>query len=77
MHLAERGRKDRPIDERHVIFVAGNDEDAKRVVMQLIEEIGFGPVDSGSLAEGGRRQQPNAALYNKDLTVREARKLVG
>jgi predicted dinucleotide-binding enzyme len=76
-HLAERGRKDRPIEERHVIFVAGDDEDARRVVMALIEEIGFGPVSTGSLAEGGRRQQPNAALYNKDLTVGEARKLVG
>jgi predicted dinucleotide-binding enzyme len=76
-HLAERGRKDRPIDERHVIFVASDDENARRVVMELIEEIGFGPVNTGSLAEGGRRQQPNAALYNKDLTVREARKLVG
>lgn len=76
-HLAERGRKDLPIDERHAIFVAGDDEDAKRVVMTLIEEIGFGPVDTGSLAEGGRRQQPNSALYNKVLTVREARKLVG
>ena len=76
-HLAERGRKNLPIDERHAIFVAGDDEDAKRVVMNLIEEIGFGPVDTGSLAEGGRRQQPNAALYNQALTVREARKLVG
>jgi len=76
-HLAERGRKDLPIDERHAIFVAGDDEDAKRDVMNLIEEIGFGPVDTGSLAEGGRRQQPNAALYNQALTVREARKLVG
>jgi predicted dinucleotide-binding enzyme len=76
-HLAERGRKDLPIDERHAIFVAGDDEDAKRVVMTLIEEIGFGPVDTGSLAEGGRRQQPNSACYNKVLTVREARTLAG
>ena len=76
-HLAERGRKDLPIDERHAIFVAGDDEDAKRVVMTLIEEIGFGPVDTGSLAEGGRRQQPNSARYNKVLTVREARTLAG
>ena len=76
-HLAERGRKDLPIDERHAIFVAGDDEDAKRVVMTLIEEIGFGPVDTGALAEGGRRQQPNSACYNKVLTVREARTLAG
>jgi len=44
--------------------------------MALIEDIGFGPEDTGSLAEGGRRQQPNTALYNKFLTVRVARELV-
>lgn len=74
-HLAERGRTDAPLDDRHAIFVAGDDEDAKQVVSQLIEEIGFGPVDTGSLVEGGRRQQPNTSLYNKVLTRREAREL--
>ncbi|HXW06182.1 MAG TPA: NAD(P)-binding domain-containing protein [Vicinamibacterales bacterium] len=75
-HLAERGRPDAPVDDRHAIFVAGDDEDAKRIVMGLIEGIGFGPVDTGSLADGGRRQQPDTALYNKILTVREARALL-
>jgi len=31
--------------------------------MRLIEEIGFGPVDNGGLAEGGVRQQPDGPLY--------------
>jgi 8-hydroxy-5-deazaflavin:NADPH oxidoreductase len=75
-HLAERGRTDLPLDDRHAIFVAGDDEDAKKVVMDLIEEIGFAPVDTGSLAEGGRRQQPNTALYNKILTRRQAQPLL-
>jgi predicted dinucleotide-binding enzyme len=71
-HLAERGRRDLPLDERHAIFVAGDDQDAKQTVMRLVEEIGFAPVDTGSLADGGRRQQPGTALYNKILTRREA-----
>ena len=75
-HLADRGRKELPIDERHAIFVAGDDAEAKRIVMRLIEDIGFGAVDTGSLVEGGRRQQPNTALYNKVLTVGDARALV-
>lgn len=75
-HLAERGRYDLRVDDRHAIFVASDDPDAKRIVMTLIEDIGFGPVDTGALAEGGRRQQPNTALYNKVLTVREARALL-
>ena len=75
-HLAERGRKDLPVEERHAIFVAGDDQDAKTTVMDLIEAIGFAPVDTGSLAAGGRRQQPNTALYNKVLTHKEAQALL-
>lgn len=76
-HLASRGRTDLPIEDRHAVFVAGDDPQAKATVMQLIEEIGFGAVDSGSLAAGGRRQQPDTPLYNKVLTVREGKALVG
>ena len=73
-HLAKLGRPDLPFEERHAIFVAGDDEEAKRVVMELIEEIGFGAVDTGSIGDS-RRQEPNAPLYNKVMTVREGRKL--
>lgn len=76
-HLAERARPDLRIDARHAIFVAGDDEAAKRVVVNLIDDIGFGAVDTGSLAEGGRRQQPDAPFYNKVMTVREARDALG
>ena len=55
-----------------VLFVAGDDADAKAVVSDLIREIGFEPVDTGSLAEGGRRQQPGSPLFNKPLTREEA-----
>jgi predicted dinucleotide-binding enzyme len=71
-HLAQLGRPDLPVDDRHAIFVAGDDEDAKRVVMKLIEEIGFGAVDTGSIADS-RSQEPNAPLYNKIMTVRDGR----
>lgn len=67
-HLAERGRKDLPVGERHAIFLAGDDAEAKRVVSRLIEEIGFAPVDTGSLHDGGRRQEPDTPLYNQVLT---------
>jgi predicted dinucleotide-binding enzyme len=70
-HLASRGSTDAALDDRHAIFVAGDDEDAKQEVMALIEAIGFGPVDTGSLVDGGRRQQPNTSLYNHVITRRE------
>jgi hypothetical protein len=45
-------------------------------VIGLIEAIGFGAVDTGSLVEGGRRQQPGTPFYNQVITVRDARVLV-
>jgi predicted dinucleotide-binding enzyme len=75
-HLAERGRADLDADDRHAIFVAGDDADAKRVVSGLIADIGFGAVDTGSLADG-KRQEPNSSLYNKVMTAREGRAAVG
>lgn len=72
-HLATRGRKDLPVEERHAIYVAGNDLEAKQSVARLIEEIGFAPVDTGSLREGGKLQQPDSPIYNQTFTAREAR----
>jgi predicted dinucleotide-binding enzyme len=75
-HLQSQGNAALPIDERRAIFLAGDDDEAKRIVAKLIEEIGFAPVDSGSLREGGRRQQPNSDIYNRDITGAEARKVL-
>ena len=61
-------------DDRLVLFVAGDDADAKSVVSKLIEDIGFTPVDTGSLREGGRKQQPGSPIYNNPMTVEVARK---
>jgi predicted dinucleotide-binding enzyme len=72
-HLATRGRKELPVEERHSIYVAGDDAGAKQVVAGLIEEIGFAPVDTGSLRDGGRLQQPDSPIYNQTFTAREAR----
>lgn len=72
VHLATRGGKDLPLEERHTIYVAGDDAEAKKLVAGLIEEIGFAAVDTGSLREGGRLQQPDSPIYNKTYNKREA-----
>jgi len=72
-HLSENGRPDVPVDERHAIFVASDDAEGKRVVMRLIEDIGFGPVDTGSLRDG-KKQEPNTNLYNQVISAAEGRK---
>jgi len=73
--LGERGSQG-PLDERLVLLVAGDDQEAKDRVSALVEQIGFAPVDTGGLAEGGRRQQPGSSLYVKPLTPNEARNLL-
>jgi EmrB/QacA subfamily drug resistance transporter len=52
---------------------AGDDPEAKAVVSRLIDTMGFDPIDSGSLVEGGRRQEPGSTLFNRPLTAEEAR----
>ena len=71
-HLKQQGDTNLPLEERRAIFIAGDDEEAKRAVARLIEEIGFAAVDTGSLGEGGRRQQVGTAVYNRELNAREA-----
>ena len=75
-HLAGRGRKDLPLEERHTIYVAGDDAEAKKAVMDLIEAIGFAPLDTGSLREGGRLQEPDSPIYNQTYNEREARQFL-
>jgi predicted dinucleotide-binding enzyme len=48
--------------ERLVIFVAGDDGEAKAVVRALADDIGFDSVDHGGLA-AGRAQQPGSAVF--------------
>jgi predicted dinucleotide-binding enzyme len=75
-HLATLGNSSLPLEERYAIFVAGDDAEAKQAVARLIEEIGFAPVDNGGLVEGGRRQQPGSAIYNRPMTAHEARRIL-
>ena len=72
--LRTGGRQDP--NNRLVLFVAGDDTEAKAVVSKLIEDIGFAPVDTGSLREGGRLQQPGSVIYNKPMTTEQANKLL-
>ena len=57
--------------ERLGIPISGDDEQAKQTVAQLIDEIGFDPVDAGTLAEGGRKHQPGTPAYTDGLETKE------
>lgn len=70
--LGSEGRPDAPREERLALFVAADDAEAKRLVSGLIVDLGFAAVDTGTLADGGRRQQPGTAVYAKDLKLADA-----
>jgi 8-hydroxy-5-deazaflavin:NADPH oxidoreductase len=57
--------------------VSGDDDEAKRTVMDLVEELCFEPVDAGDLAHGGRKQQPGGETYLTDLSADELRARIG
>ncbi len=69
-HLASDGRPAGD-PERLVIFIAGDDAEAKATVSTLADQIGFDVVDRGGLA-AGRAQQPGAALSGATLTLAQA-----
>lgn len=58
--------------ERLAIPISGDDEDAKDVVSQLVDDMGFDPVDIGTLAQSAR-QQPGSAVYDVPLHAGELR----
>jgi predicted dinucleotide-binding enzyme len=64
-HLLERGRP-KGTPGRIALPVAGDDQRAKDVVMRLVDELGFDPVDAGGLDESWR-QQPGTPVYTTDL----------
>lgn len=73
-HLKTKGNTKLSKEDRTVLFVAGDDAQAKSIVSKLIDEIGFTPVDTGSLREGGRKQQPDSEIYNNPMTLEIAQK---
>ncbi len=71
LHLLEHG-KPKGASDRKALPVAGDDARAKAIVMDLIDQLGFDPVDAGSLAESWR-QQPATPIYGLDPDAAGAR----
>jgi 8-hydroxy-5-deazaflavin:NADPH oxidoreductase len=71
-HLMESG-KPKGTQRRIALPVAGDDERAKQIVMRLVDELGFDPVDAGPLSESWR-QQPGTPVYTTDLDAEGVRR---
>ncbi|MEW2543379.1 NADPH-dependent F420 reductase [Micromonospora chalcea] len=63
-HLMDEG-KPAGTAGRIALPVAGDDADAKRIVMGLVDDLGLDPVDAGTLDESWR-QQPDTPVYGTD-----------
>jgi len=66
-HLANRG-KPAGTPGRIALPVAGESAEAKAVVMQLVNDMGFDAIDAGNLEESWR-QQPGSPVYAADFDV--------
>ena len=71
-HLLEFGRPEGS-PGRIALPVAGDNDKAKRVVLRLVNELGFDGVDAGGLDESWR-QQPGTPIYGADFDAAGVRK---
>jgi 8-hydroxy-5-deazaflavin:NADPH oxidoreductase len=64
--------------DRVVMFLCGDDEDAKRIVAGLIDDAGFTPVDMGGTADAAPMEAPRrpGAVYGEEVHEQEARAFV-
>jgi predicted dinucleotide-binding enzyme len=72
LHLLERG-KPAGSPGRIALPVAGDDKGAKAVIMKLVDELGFDPVDAGMLDESWK-QQPGTPVYGTDFDAEGVRR---
>jgi 8-hydroxy-5-deazaflavin:NADPH oxidoreductase len=57
---------------RRALPVAGDDRAAVRRVLDLVDELGFDPVDAGTLSQSWR-QQPGTPVYDQPLDAAQVR----
>jgi len=67
-HLLELGRPSGTAG-RIALPVAGDDENAKGIVLRLVEELGFDAVDAGTLDDSWK-QQPGTPVYAADFDAK-------
>jgi 8-hydroxy-5-deazaflavin:NADPH oxidoreductase len=71
-HLLELGRPANAAN-RIALPVAGDDDKAKAIVLQLVDQLGFDGVDAGGLDDSWR-QQPGTPVYTTDLDAAGVRR---
>jgi hypothetical protein len=71
-HLLNNG-KPRGAEGRIALPIAGDEATGKKLVFELIEDLGFDAVDAGTIEESWR-QQPGTPVYGKDYGPEDTRR---
>jgi predicted dinucleotide-binding enzyme len=71
-HLLEKGQPSGS-PNRIALPVAGEDGPGRELVFDLVDRLGFDPVDAGPISESWR-QQPGTPVYGKDFDAAGARR---
>lgn len=69
-HSLEHSGKDKGQNNRIAMAISGDNENAKRIVSELINDAGFDTVDAGNLSDSWRHQ-PGTPAYCTELNVEE------
>jgi predicted dinucleotide-binding enzyme len=56
---------------KRTLFVSGDHPQAKQIVVQLMDRLGFAPIDLGKLEEGGLLQQYGGPLTSHSFVLQE------
>ena len=75
-HLRVQGDTAKALADRRVLPFAASDATAESVARELIEELGFGPLFLGDLAQTSGISEPEGLLYNKQLTLAQAEPMI-
>ncbi|MCG2800405.1 MAG: NAD(P)-binding domain-containing protein [Cellulomonas sp.] len=74
-HDLDEGPRPRGAEDRKAIAVAGDDPEAVSLVAGLVDDLGFDPVQAGTLADGVRLE-PQAAAFGANVGADELRSLI-
>lgn len=69
---------DRPVDQKVVQWICGDDTEAKRLVARLIEDMGYLPIDLGGTATCQVMEAPRrpGAVYGEEYRAADAQPVV-
>ena len=74
-HLLESGRPSGTPD-RIALPVAGEDGPGRDLIHEVVDRLGFDPVDAGPISDSWR-QQPGSSVYGKDFNADATRAALG